>query len=100
MNARESFASAADGTRLWWCTAGRGAPAVVLTDGIACSGWIWRDLLPRLSARRRVVHWNLRGHGRTDAPRDPERCTIRDCADDLFRVMDAAGERSAILVGH
>ncbi len=100
MNVRERFATAADGTRLWWAAAGRGAPAVVLTDGIACSGWIWRDLLPRLSARHRVVHWNLRGHGRTGAPRDSRRCTIGDCADDLLRVMNAAGLDSAVLVGH
>ena len=50
----ESFAAAADGTRIWWRTAGEGAPAVVLVDGIACAGYIWRYLFPALAARRRI----------------------------------------------
>lgn len=96
----ESFATAADGTSLWWRAAGRGAPAVALVDGIACAGFIWRDLFPRLAAHRRVVHWNYRGHGRSESPRDLARTTLADAVDDLFAVLDAARLRSAVLAGH
>jgi pimeloyl-ACP methyl ester carboxylesterase len=94
------FATAADGTRLAWDAQGEGGPAVVLTDGIGCAGFIWREILPGLAARRRVIHWTYRGHGRSEVPRDLARTTLGDCADDLLAVMDAAGEREAVLVGH
>ena len=100
MSADESFAVAGDGTRIWWRSAGRGSPAVVLCDGIGCAGWIWRRLFPDLAGRRRVIHWNYRGHGRTEPPRDPERASLLECVRDLYTVLDAAGEPSAVLVGH
>lgn len=100
MRVEESFAVAADGTRIWWRSAGQGSPAVILTDGISCAGYIWRHLFPALAQRRRVLHWNYRGHGRSAVPGDPERVTIADCAEDLLTVLDAAGEGSAVLAGH
>ncbi len=100
MPASESFATARDETRIWWRSLGRGSPALVLTDGIACSGFIWKHLAPAIAAHRRVVHWNYRGHGRSQRPRDPRRISIFDCVDDLLAVLDAAGERSAVLAGH
>jgi pimeloyl-ACP methyl ester carboxylesterase len=100
MRVEESFAVAADGTRIWWRSAGRGSPAVILSDGISCAGYIWRHLFPALAARGRVLHFNHRGHGRSAVPRDPERVSMADCAGDLFAVLDAAGEPSAVLAGH
>ncbi len=100
MEREEHHAVATDGTRLWWQSSGAGRPAVVLTDGIGCAGYIWGRLLPELARHQRVVHWNYRGHGRSDAPTDPERVTLDDCVDDLLAVLDAAGERSAVLAGH
>jgi pimeloyl-ACP methyl ester carboxylesterase len=47
-----------------------------------------------------VVHWNYRGHGQSEAPADPARVSIADCVDDLFVVLDAAGERQAVIMGH
>jgi pimeloyl-ACP methyl ester carboxylesterase len=92
--------TAPDGTRIWWSDRGEGAPAALLTDGIGCAGYIWRHLEVQLAAHRRVVRWNYRGHGRSEAPRDPSRVTLLDAVDDLFLVLDAAGERRAVLFGH
>lgn len=96
----DSYATAQDGTRLWWTGAGAGAPALVLCDGVGCAGYVWRSMRPALEARHRVIHWNYRGHGRSDAPADPTRVTLDDCVSDLLAVLDAAGEDSAVLVGH
>lgn len=100
MERTEHFATAQDGTRIWWTGVGAGAPAVVLTDGIGCAGFVWRHLLPELAAARRVLHWNYRGHGRSETPRDPTRVTVTDCVDDLLAVLDDAGEDRVVLVGH
>jgi pimeloyl-ACP methyl ester carboxylesterase len=92
--------TALDGTRLWWSSAGAGKPAAVLMDGIGCAGYVWRPLQVELARERRVLHPAYRGHGRSGAPPDPERMTVDDVVADLFRVLDAARERKAVLVGH
>jgi pimeloyl-ACP methyl ester carboxylesterase len=94
------LATARDGTRLHWTELGEGAPAVLLTDGIGCAGFVWRHLEPALARRRRVLHWNYRGHGRSGPPRDGYRVTLDDCVEDLLRVLDAAGVERAVLAGH
>jgi pimeloyl-ACP methyl ester carboxylesterase len=93
-------AVAADGTRIAWSSDGAGAPAVLLTDGIGCAGFIWKHLAPVLAWKRRVLHWNYRGHGGSDPPRDLERSTVDDCVSDLFAVLDDAGEERAVVAGH
>jgi len=100
MTDADRHAIAPDGTRIAWERSGAGRPAVVLCDGIGCAGYIWRHLAPALSAERRVIHWTYRGHGESDPPRDPARVGIPDCVDDLLAVLDAAGERAAVLAGH
>jgi pimeloyl-ACP methyl ester carboxylesterase len=100
MGRRRRHAIAPDGTRIAWSSAGAGRPAVLLTDGIGCAGYIWRRLAPTLAKERRVLHWNLRGHGESEPPADPERSTIDDCVADLLAVLDAAGEDRAVLAGH
>lgn len=100
MAARHVQAVASDGTRLWWRAAGSGAPSVVLTDGIACAGFVWKRLEPALARSWRVIRWNYRGHGQSDPPRDPARVTVEDHARDLLAVLDAAGEGRAVLAGH
>ncbi len=100
MGSIESFATARDGTRIFWRSSGAGSPAVVLTDGIACSGFIWKYLEPSLARQRRTIHWNYRGHGRSEPPRDPDRVSLHDCVDDLFAVLDDAGEPAVVLAGH
>ena len=100
MNFEPHHAASSDGTWIFWESAGAGAPAVVLCDGVGCAGYIWRRLAPELAHHHRVIHWNYRGHARSGQPADPERVTIADAVDDLVAVLDAAGEQRAVLVGH
>lgn len=105
---RQSFATAPDGTRLFYgvrgpahSTSGEPAePTFVLTDGIGCDGFVWKYLQPHLAERHRVVHWHYRAHGRSALPADPARIDIPAHARDLLAVMDAAGVERAILAGH
>jgi pimeloyl-ACP methyl ester carboxylesterase len=96
----DGWAAGRDGTRLHWSSSGTGSPAVVLLDGVGCAGYIWRFLRPDLAPRHRVIHWNYRGHGRSERPVDMARVSVADCVDDLWAVLDAAGERSVVLIGH
>lgn len=101
MHLSEHFATARDGTRIFWTSVGAGPPPpVVLCDGLGCAGYVWRFLQPDLARMRRVLHWNYRGHGRSERPTDPGRVSVVECVDDLVAVLDDAGERAAILVGH
>lgn len=99
MSGTQDFATAADGTRLFYELSGDG-PVVALSDGIACDGFIWKYLQPVLTARYRVLHWHYRGHGRSGAPADPARITIDDHARDLHAVLAHAGVERAVLAGH
>lgn len=94
-----TFAEGPDGTRLFYESVGVG-PAVVLCDGIACEGFIWRYLHPALTPGHRVIHFNYRGHGRSGPPLDPERVGVEDHARDLHRVLAHAGVDRAVIIAH
>ncbi len=97
----ETFVRADDGTRLYTRErAGDGPVTVLLCDGIACDGFIWRFLVDDLRPVARVVHWNYRGHGRSAAPADPERIDIQALVDDLNAVRDALVPGPVVLAGH
>jgi len=73
---------------------------VLLCDGLACDGYIFKYLWDDLAQHFTVVHWNYRGHGRSALPSDPHRVRIEDLALDLNAVRDHAGDPPVIIVGH
>ena len=93
------FASAADGTRLFFGSRGTG-PALCLLDGIGCDGWAWNHIQPHLSQRHRVLHTHYRGHGRSAAPAVPSAIDIATLSEDVVAVLDAADARQAVLLAH
>jgi pimeloyl-ACP methyl ester carboxylesterase len=100
----ESFASGADGTRLYVRRRpgprGVDAPTVLFCDGVLCDGFIWKYLWGDLASVGPVAHWHYRGHGRSGAPADPERTEVEDFAGDLDRVRRHLGDPPVVLVGH
>jgi pimeloyl-ACP methyl ester carboxylesterase len=99
------FATALDGTRLFWGVRGPvrpdpNAPVLLLSDGIGCDGFAWKYLQPRLAERHRVVHWHYRGHGRSGLPVDPARIDVPAHARDLVAILDHHRIERAVLVGH
>src|ERR1700754_3192613 len=58
-----------DGRTLFYREAGEpGAPAVVLLHGFPASSFMFRDLIPRLADRYRVIAPDLPGFGFTEVP--------------------------------
>ena len=103
---RESFATADDGTRLYVRelptrrSDSANALTALLSDGIACDGFIWKYLWDFLADRTNVAHWHYRGHGRSSAPRDEEKIHVTDFASDIDRVRRHIGDPPVVLFGH
>lgn len=97
---REGTATSFDGTQLWFRTVGDGPRDFLLCDGIGCDGFIWRYLEPELLRRGRIIHLHMRGHGRSEMPRDAAAVDIGHLADDCRAVLDAVGSERAVVLGH
>lgn len=100
---RESFATAADGTRLYVRerSPDQGSRlTTILCDGICCDGYIWKYLWDDLAPFTRLCHWHYRGHGRSASPRDPARIDVPTHADDLDHIRRHLGDGPVVLVGH
>jgi pimeloyl-ACP methyl ester carboxylesterase len=76
-------------------------PLVLLVHGWPESWYSWRRQMPALAkAGYRVVAPDMRGYGGTDKPEAVEAYDIHHTTADLVGVLDALGERQAVLVGH
>ncbi|MER6706966.1 SDR family oxidoreductase [Streptomyces fumanus] len=79
-----------------------GRPTVVLVHGYPDSKEVWSEVAARLADRFHVVAYDVRGHGRSTAPR-PLRggFTLEKLTDDFLAVADAVSpDRPVHLVGH
>lgn len=72
----------------------------LLSDGIACDGFVWKYLWDTLAQQVAVAHWNYRGHGRSALPADPEAIRVEDHAADLDVVRREVGDPPVVLFGH
>ena len=81
---------------IFYETSGEGEPLVlIMSMGSDLSGWA--SQIPHFSKEYRVVAFDNRGSGRTDAPDEPY--TIAMMADDTAALMDALGIESAHILG-
>ena len=77
-------------------------PTVVLVHGYPDSKEVWSEVAERLAGHFHVVLYDVRGHGRSTAPR-PLRggFTLEKLTDDFLAVVDAVSpDRPVHLVGH
>ena len=90
----------ANGIRMHYVEAGKG-PLVVLCHGWPESWYSWRHQLPALAeARFRAVAPDQRGYGETDRPEAIAAYTILDLVGDIVGLVNALGEKQAVIVGH
>ncbi|MEU0669049.1 SDR family oxidoreductase [Streptomyces lavendulocolor] len=79
-----------------------GRPTVVLVHGYPDSKEVWSEVAVRLAEHFHVVLYDVRGHGRSTAPK-PLRggFTLEKLTDDFLAVVDAVSpDRPVHLVGH
>ena len=74
----------------------RSAPVVVMSHSLAANVGMWDDQMPVLSDYR-VLRYDTRGHGGTDAPEGEY--TLELLADDLFALLDVLEIDQAHFVG-
>ncbi|MEU1013246.1 alpha/beta hydrolase [Streptomyces sp. NPDC005890] len=80
---------------------GRQGPLVLLLHGFPESWYAWRHQMPVLAAAGyRVVAIDVRGYGRSSKPASVEAYRMLDLVADNVAVVEALGERSAVVVGH
>jgi pimeloyl-ACP methyl ester carboxylesterase len=84
--------------RLHYVTAGDG-PAILLLHGWPQSWYMWRDVMPGLAARYRVIAPDLRGLG--DSSRPAGGYDKKTLAEDVWRLAhEVLGEQRVFVVGH
>ncbi|MEA3364722.1 MAG: alpha/beta hydrolase [Candidatus Hydrogenedentes bacterium] len=89
------------GVRLHYLEEGEGSP-VILLHGFgtnAASNWIVTRVFSRLAENHRVVALDLRGHGRSGKPHDPNQYGM-EMVRDIPRLMDHLGIAQAHIVGY
>jgi pimeloyl-ACP methyl ester carboxylesterase len=90
----------ANGIRIHIAEQGSG-PLVLLCHGFPESWYSWRHQLSALSqAGFHAVAPDMRGYGNTDRPAEIERYTLFHLVGDMVGVLDALGEKQAVIVGH
>ena len=87
-----------DGARIHYQSHGHGREALVLIHGWTCNLDNWRDQVPDLAKRKRVIVLDLPGHGQSDKPQIPY--TMDLFARAIDAVMTDAKVDKAVLVGH
>ena len=83
------YVEGSDGAKIFWRTAGEGPP-LLLSCASFSTHLHWAGQEGELGRFARVVSWDYRGHGRSDAPEELTRYTLAQVVDDLARVHAAA----------
>jgi pimeloyl-ACP methyl ester carboxylesterase len=90
----------ANGIRIHLAEQGSG-PLVLLCHGFPESWYSWRHQMSALAAAGfHAVAPDMRGYGLTDRPAEIERYTLFHLVGDMIGVLDALGEKTAVIAGH
>lgn len=76
-------------------------PLVILVHGWPESWYSWRHQIPAIAnAGYHVIAPDMRGYGASDKPANVEDYDVKHLANDITGLIDALGEKQAILIGH
>ena len=76
------------------------APAVILLHGFPESHRTWREVVPRLEDRFRLIMPDQRGFAGSDRPQDMAEYAADKLIDDIFALAEATGVEDFALAGH
>ena len=73
------------------------APWLVLSHSLACSGRMWDPQVEAFKDRYRILNYDMRGHGQSEAPKGAY--TLDLLADDVLALMDSLKIKKAVYCG-
>lgn len=85
------------GVRLFFEQYGTGDPALLFVHGVYCSHDYWKFQVGHFARLRRVVTYDLRGHGASAGPAD---YTVANFASDTIALVNALSLPRVVLIGH
>jgi pimeloyl-ACP methyl ester carboxylesterase len=87
-----------DGVRLYYEVHGHGPP-LILTHGYSSTSQMWRGQIEALSRHHRLILWDMRGHGQSDYPDDPNAYSEAETIGDIAAVLDEVGAERTVVGG-
>ena len=87
-----------DGVHIHYEVHGDGPP-ILLSHGYSATCRMWDGQIAAFKDRYKVIVWDMRGHGQSDSPADPAAYSESLTAGDMSAILDACGEKSAIIAG-
>lgn len=87
-----------DGHRLAYFDEGSGPP-ILLIHGIPTSSQLWRNIIPRLASKHRVIAPDMLNYGKSDKPLDAD-VSIAAQSRLMVGILDALGIPRADVVAH
>lgn len=88
-----------NGVKLHYVTAGTG-PLLILLHGFPEFWYGWKNQIPVLAQRYRVVAPDMRGYNLSDKPSKVTDYSIPILAKDVAELIKALGEKEAVVIGH
>jgi len=74
-------------------------PAILLSHGYGATCRMWDGQIAALSDKYRLILWDMRGHGASGDPADAALYSQALTVADMAAVLDACGERRAVIGG-
>ena len=74
-------------------------PAILLTHGYSADTQMWAPNIEALSARHKLILWDVRGHGRSGAPADPALYSRDKTMHDMAALLDHLQIERAVIGG-
>ncbi|WFU32880.1 alpha/beta fold hydrolase [Bradyrhizobium brasilense] len=87
-----------NGVEIYYEVHGSGPP-LILTHGYSSTSAMWQGQIEALSQRHKLILWDMRGHGQSDYPDDPDAYSEALTVGDIAALLDAAGADKAIVGG-
>ncbi len=87
-----------DGVKIHYEIHGEGPP-LLLTHGYSSTSAMWQGQIEALSRRHQLVLWDMRGHGQSDYPGDPNAYSEVATVADMAALLDAVGAQTAVIGG-
>ena len=90
-----------DGVQIYYRVDGEasGGPTLILSCATFGTVEHWNSIRDRLAEHCRLVTWDYRGHGRSDAPEDPRRYSLELLLEDLAAIQEQVAPGEATFVG-